>query len=198
MGSLGLAGLLAACSTAEAPRFHSLLPSLQTAAAPPAATSPPLYIDLGPVGIPASIDQPQWVVRMPDDSLRMLEQERWVGPLRDELRSAVAERLARHWGAVDVRTTPAPANTGWRVRIDVQRFESVIGREAWVESQWSAVSFKTPATTLTCRVVIHDPAVGDPAALAAAHRRAVVQLADAIGERLRAVEQGGVAACAKA
>ena len=194
--ALALALAAGGCTSVEAPRFHSLLPS--TALAARTLEGGPLYIDLGPVGIPASVDQPQWVVRAADDSLRLLEQERWVGPLRDELRGALAERLAQQWAAVDVRATPAPVGSGWRVRVDVLRFESVAGREAWVDSQWSASSLGNPARVLSCRSSLREPAGADLPSLAAAHRRVVTRLADQIGERLRALQAGAVAGCGDA
>ena len=74
----------------------------------------PFVVDVLPVSVPPQVDQPQWLVRAPDDSLQMLEQERWAAPLRDEIRSAVAERLIARWGAVDLRSLaqPAGAETG--------------------------------------------------------------------------------------
>jgi hypothetical protein len=194
--ALALAVFAAGCTSVEAPRFHSLLPSASEPAR--ALEGGPLYIDLGPVGIPASVDQPQWVVRTADDSLRMLERERWVGPLRDELRGALAERLGRHWGAIDVRSSPAPTSVGWRVRVDVQRFESVAGREVRVDSLWSATSLKNPSTAFTCRMSLHEPATGELPALTAAHRRAVTRLADHIGARLRAIDSGEAVGCGAA
>ena len=126
---LAACGAIAACSSPQAPRFHSLLSTddatwrAQAAAAASApAGSPAFAYDIGPVGVPGAVDQLQWVVRLPDDTLRVLEQEQWVAPLRDELRAALDERLTQRWNAVNVRTVTAP-RANWRVRVDVQRFE---------------------------------------------------------------------------
>ena len=189
--------LLAGCSAPPATRWHSLLNG--TAPSLPAARAA-LLIDLAPVTVPAAVDQPQWLVRTNDDSLRLLEQERWASSPRDELRAALAERLAQGFGAVDVRTqapaaAPAPV---WRVRVEVQRFESIPGREAWLASAWSVAAPGASArqgSTLSCQSSLHEAAPGDLAALAQAHRRAVLRLADQIGVRLSALSRGQGAAC---
>ncbi len=191
VASLVLAAVLAGCSSTPAPRFHSLLATQPERAE--AVSSAPLPVDLGPVAVPPAVDQQQWVVRLPDDSLRILEQEQWVAPLRDELRAALFDRLARRFGAVDARTAPAPEFI--RVKVDVQRFESMAAREVWIEAVWTATPTARGSTPLVCRSSVREPVQGDLAALAAAHRRAVNALADLIGQRLLALASGAGARC---
>ncbi|MET0333088.1 MAG: PqiC family protein [Rhizobacter sp.] len=183
--------VLAGCSSTPAPRFHSLL---STQAAPVEAVSTvPLPVDLGPVSVPPAVDQQQWVVRLPDDSLRILEQEQWVAPLRDELRAAIFDRLAKRFGAVDVRSSPTAEFV--RLKVDVQRFESMAAREVWVEAVWTATPTLKGSTPLVCRSGVREPVNGDTSALAAAHRRAVQGLADQIGQRLVAMYNGAGVRC---
>jgi uncharacterized lipoprotein YmbA len=191
-GLLLAAALAAGCSSTPAPRFHSLLPAQPGAVEVASSTALPL--DLGPVNVPPAVDQQQWVVRLPDDSLRILEQEQWVAPLRDELRAALFERLAQRFGAVDVRA--APAAEFLRVKVDVLRFESIAGREVWLDAVWSAQSSARGAPLpLVCRSSVHEPVNGDVPALAAAHRAAVQKLADQIGQRLLAMFNGASVRC---
>ena len=182
---------LGGCASTPAPRYHSLLAT----GAPPAreASLPPLPIDLAAVSVPAAVDQPQWVVRLPDDTLRILEQEQWVAPLRAELRAALFERLAQRYAAVDARTMPGAQAV--RVKVDVQRFESIAGREVWLDSVWSAQADVGKAQALVCHSSVHESAPGDLAALAAAHRRAAARLADQIGTQLLALANGAGARC---
>lgn len=189
--------LLAACSSSKLPeRFHTLLPAVPPAAASaPAGSAEPLYIDVLPPSVPAQVDHPQWVVRQDDGSLLLLEQDRWAAPLQDELRGAIVARLGSRWGAVDVRSVAPPASAPWRVQVDVQRFESVPGREARIEATWSLSSARAGSRTLLCQGSWVEPAGADVAALAEAHRRAVARLADALGERLRLLQHGQPAGC---
>ena len=165
----------AGCSSTPPIRFHSLLAG--TGAPSPAA--PARYVDLGPVGVPASVDQPQWVVRLPDESLRVLEQERWVAPLRDEIRAALLDGLRQRSGVADARTVSAPQGEVARVRVDLQRFESIAGRGTWLEARWTVAP-----GDLACSASLQEAADSNPLALAAAHRRAVNALADRIGASL--------------
>ena len=80
----------------------------------------------------------------------------------------------------------------------MQRFESIPGKEARIESTWSLSqsSVKPGGVTLVCRSVLREEAgSGGVAALAAAHRKAVVRLADEIGQRLKSLQAGAQAAC---
>jgi len=188
------AALLGACSAPKPERFHSLLASEAPAPAAPAGLQT-VVVDVLPVGVPPLVDQPQWVVRASDDTLQVLEQERWAAPLREELRSALTEQLVARWAAVNVQTLPQPAASVWRVRLDLQRFESVPGREARIEGTWSLLPPRN-ASALVCRSSLRE-SVGDGGvpALAAAHRRLVARLADEIGQRLQAMQRGEAAAC---
>lgn len=191
----GTAALLAACASTPAPRFHSLL-ATPSERVERDTTLPPLPLDLGPVGVPAAVDQPQWVVRMPDDTLRVLEQEQWVAPLREELRAALFEQLAQRYNATDARISPAPDAV--RMTVDVQRFESVAAKEVWLEVVWTAKAANSRAAApLVCRSSVHEPVAGDVLATAAAHRRAMVRLADEMGQRLIAVYNGAGARCGR-
>jgi uncharacterized lipoprotein YmbA len=187
--TLLLAALLAGCAASKLPeRFHTLL--APSGAASSAAAAAPVYVDVLPVHVPAQVDHAQWVVRQGDDSLLVLEQDRWASPLPDEVRGALVERLAARWSAVDVRAVGLPLAPVWRVRVDVQRFESFPGREARIEAAWSvslpaSASPPREASAVVCRSVFVETAdLGSVASLAAAHRRNVGKLADAIGEYL--------------
>jgi hypothetical protein len=195
MGAAAFGALvLGGCATgSKAPeRFHTLLEREPAAAASPARS---FYVDVMPVLVPPQVDHAQWVVRQPDDSLLMLEQDRWAAPLADELRGAVADRLSARWGAVDVRGVALPVQAAWRVRIDVQRFDSIPGREARIEGTWS-LSTTRGGTTLVCRSVLAESVSGPGVPpLAAAHRRAVARLADEIGQKVQALQAGQAASC---
>ena len=97
--------------------------------------------------MPAQVDQPQWLVQLGDDSMAVLEQERWASPLRDEFRQALLEELIVGQGAIDARTQPAPGAAPWRIAIDVRRFDSLPGREARIEGSWTITGSdaRTPA-----------------------------------------------------
>lgn len=196
VAAAALAGaLLAGCAAPSPERFHTLLPNGPATAVP--RTGAPIYIDLRRVDVPAQVDHAQWLLRRSDDSLLLLEKDRWAAPLAEELRGALALRLAARWGAIDVRGVAAPPEPIWRVRVDVRRFESIPAREARIESTWSVSSSRRDVPAHVCRHAATEAVTGaDVAALAHAHRQAVTRLADAIGEQLTALAAGEPANCA--
>jgi hypothetical protein len=165
----------------------------RAAASRPAAGA---VILLEPVRMPVQVDQPQWVVRLPDDSVAVLEQDRWTTALRDEFQAALLEELIVGHGAIDARTQPSPGTPPWRIAIDVRRFESLPGREARIEGSWTIqASGGGRSAGSRCEWLLREPAPGPLAALAAAHRRAIARLADAIAQALARAARGEPAAC---
>src|ERR1700716_3168965 len=74
---------LAACGSVAPTHVHSLMPTeIAVRSAAPAASG--VVVRLEPIRVPAQVDQPQWLVQLGDDSMALLEQERWASPLRDE------------------------------------------------------------------------------------------------------------------
>ncbi|MEO6410224.1 MAG: PqiC family protein [Burkholderiaceae bacterium] len=191
---------LAACASDPPTRFHSLLPaeparvSLPAGGASAQQPSPgPIAIVLDPVRVPAQVDQPQWLVRLADGSLQLLEQDRWAAPLRDELHAALIEALALRWGAVDGNSFSGAARP-WRITVDVARFESVLGREARLEVRWRIVAPTAGLPAAACVSVLRESA-DSTLAIAQAHQRIVVRLADEIGATLQALARNAAARC---
>jgi uncharacterized lipoprotein YmbA len=195
MCSLRAAGVLVAlalagCGSTPPERVHSLLGGEPAGAM--AAVNPPFVFTLSPVRLPPGTDQPQWLVRLPDDTLARLEQDRWPASLREEYRAALVEQLVRR-GGIEARTAPgAPA--GIRIDVDLRRFETAPGRGAWVAGSYVlALPPTAPGAPLAsgsrCAYERAEAETGSSVALAAAHRRALEDLAGRIAAavgRLRA------------
>jgi uncharacterized protein len=181
--------LLAACSSPQPPRYHSLL-TAQPQPRSSAGTSSAVW-QLLPVSIPAQVDQPQFVVRRADDTFAVLEQERWIAPLADEIRAALSEHLAATLGTPGVGA--AAGRKEWRVAVDVQRFDSTPGRSS-LAAQWTVLA-GSDTPTLRCRSV-HEQGVGAGVpAMAGGHRQALAQLGAAIAGAVAALDAGRPAQC---
>jgi uncharacterized lipoprotein YmbA len=190
--------VLVGCSSAPPSHLHTLMPSdlaRPAAAGATARGAATIAFVLAPIHVPAQVDQPQWLVRLPDDSVAALESERWASPLRDELREAILEELVVGYGAVESRANAAGAAAPLRVDVDVRRFESMPGREARIEGAWTLASADARAAVVRCEWLFREPAPGPLSALGAAHRRAVVRLADSIGAALVASKAGAAPSC---
>jgi uncharacterized protein len=198
-----LAVLGAGCSSTPPPRFHSLVS--HQASTEKSTPGPALLIDLNPVSVPSSVDQPQWLVRTADNTFRLLEQERWVAPLRDEIRASLMAELTRRWNAVNLRTTNVAApNTGWRLSVSVVRCDMALDAQCTattcqttLEATWVATPLKPDPIpkTLACTHTLHEPADATLLSLAQAQRRALAKLVDHIGAQLQAQQAGKASAC---
>lgn len=156
----------------------------------------PVVVALEPIRLPAQVDQPQWLVRLPDDTLTSLEEERWASPLRDELRGALLERLAVRFAIVDAHSVqPGAAAGASRVGVDIRRFDSRPGREARIEGSWTLAPGDVRTPALRCEFFFSEASPGAVHELAAAHRRAVARLADAIGEAVLRITRKESGAC---
>jgi uncharacterized protein len=176
---------LGACGSAPPTRLHSLLPAPEARASETASLQDSPRWELLPVSVPAQLDQAPWVVRSADDTLQVLEHDRWVAPLADELHSALVWRIGNALAASGA-TARAAAPGLWRIRLDVQRFDALLGRFSRIEAQWSVQRSDAAAPAQRCRAIITEPAQAGLPAMAAAHRAALAQLADRVAASLRA------------
>ena len=189
--------LAVGCATAPVTHFHTLLPAAEavsvSSATPPGVNG--VAWTLATVIIPAQVDRPQWVVRGVGETLAVLENERWVAPLADEMRAAMAERLAARLGSYSGLSPPAPGRSGWQVRIAVQRLDAAPGRYARLDAGWTLGTADATAAALACRSVFEQPVAGGYAALADGHRNNVARLADAIAAALLTADRGEAKIC---
>lgn len=165
--SAGLCALaLAACSSSPVTRFHTLRADPPAGAQSMATTAarPPWEVS---VTVPPQVDTPQWVVQRADGTLAVLEHDRWVASLADEIRTALED------GLLAVRAAPT------RVAVDVRRLDARLGRESRLEAAWTLTL--PDGRKLRCEVVLVEPAAGGLVEMAAAHRAAIAALARRIG-----------------
>jgi uncharacterized protein len=176
------AAAAAGCSSAK-PRFYTL-DSTAVAGQTPAAN---ISVAVGPVTVPASVDQPQFVVQVASNQVEVEEFNRWASPLNESIARAVAGDLSVMLGTANVTGAPlANFVPTYRVSIDVQRFESVRGQAAVVEAVW--VVRKTGTSLMrTGRTVAREPVQGDGFdELAAAHSRALTKISADIAAAITA------------
>jgi uncharacterized protein len=183
VSALGLLAALSACSSPGA-RFYTLGGS---DAALRTATPAAFYLELAAVDMPPQVARNQMVVQDGPAQVRVLEDDRWASLPADEVRRALSADLSQQLGAIDVYGTPHPEGVPvYRVKVNVQRFESSPGRRALIDAVWSVRGVSNQAV-LTCRTVAEQPVDAGYDALVAGHRRAVDLLANAISTGVRTV-----------
>ncbi|MDR5778447.1 PqiC family protein [Caballeronia sp. LZ065] len=183
MLTLAAAGMLAACASPTS-RFYTLAGG----EARPVPSSPAaFYFELAPVDMPQQVTRNQLVVQTSPAQVQILEQDRWSSLPSDEVRRALSADLTQQLGAIDVYNTPHPESVPvYRVKVNVQRFESWPGERAVLDAVWS-VRAAGSSTVLTCRTVAQEPVGSGYDALVDGHRKAVDELASAISAGMRSV-----------
>lgn len=181
------------CSTTPPTHYHSLLaPPLSSGTAAKVVAAPSVQFEVLQVTVPVQVDVRQIVVRQADNSMSVLEHERWIAPLGDEIRELVTLRVEQTL----LQGPPGPvADRSWRVRLDVQRFDSMLGRAASVQAVWSLHAAGGGAVALRCQVTYEQPVGAGVVALTAGHRALFEQLGDAIGQALKVAAGGGTPSC---
>ncbi|MGB0061212.1 PqiC family protein [Candidatus Binatus sp.] len=177
-----MAGIAVGCSTAPS-RFYSLTSTATADGTPPTSAA----VMVGPVTIPASVDQPEFVVQVAPNQVKVDEFNRWVSPLNDSIAHAVAGDLVVLLGTPEVANSQlANFVPDYRVTIDVQRFESIQGQAAVVEAVWT-VRKTVGGEVRSGRTVAREPVQGQGFdALAAAHSQAIARMSGDIAAAIRA------------
>jgi len=168
------AALLAGCSRSPRVVYYTLSPAVaQEDGAQTAVT-----VTVGPVTLPALLDQPQLVVQTSLNQVDILEIHRWAEPLKSGLGRIIAADLAMLLPRARVSSYPQNAglDADYRVQVDIQRLEMTVGQGVVLEALWSV----RPAATgeaKTGRSLITEPApTGGYDALVAAQSRALAAL----------------------
>jgi uncharacterized protein len=178
-----LAAAVAGCSPTAPSRFYTL----GSTATPGVALNAPTTVMIGSVSVPASVDQPQFVVQVAPNRVEVDEFNRWAAPLNDSIARAVAGNLAVQLGTPEVATAQLPNfSPAYFVTIDVQRFDSIRGEAALDEAVWVVRDTANGATRsgrTTARETVQG---GSFEALAAAHSRALATLSGDIAGAIRA------------
>jgi uncharacterized lipoprotein YmbA len=170
------------CGTSAPARFYTL----DSTATPNGAPVARIAVTVGPVSIPAAVDQPQFVVQVASNRVEIDEFNRWDAPLGDSIARAVAGDLTVLLGTPNVAAAPfANFDPTYTVTIEVQRFDSIRGEAALVEALWT-VRKTAGGETRSGRSVAREAVQGEGFdALAAAHSRALASMSADIASAIR-------------
>ncbi|KPC55463.1 PqiC family protein [Amantichitinum ursilacus] len=183
--------LLSACGSVPPDHFYALNAVDPGVAAPTLASKP--VVAISSVNVPGTVDRLQLVISQPDNTIALLEHQRWVSPLKTQIASALALDLSRRLDNAVVTTWPQvpPAGTALTINVGVQRFESRPGVSATLEAVWQLLDDQGKPVQSGRNLIIEPTQGTDYVALAAAHDRAIAQLADQIAAAIRAAPAPG-------
>jgi uncharacterized protein len=179
---------VSACSVSSPSRFYTLDP----VAAVGSGGSMKDSILVGPVSVPDTVDRPEIVVRSGPNRVEINEFNRWASPLRDDIAQTVVADLGKLLDDPKIAAAPlANFNAAYRVVINVQRFESVLGQSTSLGAVWT-VRHVTDGFTRFGRTDVTEPVSGSGYSdLAAAHSRGIARLSGDIAAAIRAEAESG-------
>jgi uncharacterized protein len=184
-----IAALVAGCSST--PSHFYTLNRVEAPPTSPAAKPSELSVVVGPVSIPAIVDQPQIVISTGPNQVTMDEFNRWASPLQNNISRVVAENLVVMLGTprVSLFQQSLNADAAYRVAIEVQTFESAPGEAATLNAVW-VVRRTADGKAETGRTTVREPAQDKSVdAIAAAHSRALARMSQDIAEAIRALDR---------
>jgi len=188
--------LVAACASAPI-HYYTLVPASGDASTA-AQSAPTLPFELARVGVPAQVDQPQLVVREGAQRVALLDGERWIAPLGDEVRAALAADLARELPGQDVTGLAGGGKAMLHIKVDLRRFDSFPGGYALIEAAWtlrSTAHGDAHAPVLACTTSVSESVSPGMDALVDGHQRALAKLAAAIAGAAHSMAAGGPGNC---
>lgn len=150
---------LSACASAPINYFTLTPPQ---SAAPAKQRNADYAINVLPVKIPAQLDQRNLVVRESASQLKVLDSDRWAGPLTDEFRNALSTELSRRLGSPDVGGMDSFANARvLNIQVAIRRFDAWPGQQVRMQAVWSldfANGTSPGKASLTCSGQFSAPA----------------------------------------
>lgn len=185
LSGLAVLFLLAGCASSPASR-HFTLGEGQSGDIPQGLTP---SIVITHTSLPALIDRPQLVIRRSDNRVSIDEQQRWAEPLRRDIPRVLADELGRQLDSSRVLSLPIDGqgyDADYRLLLDVQRLEAVVGQGAQVDVVWHLLPRQ--GKPIFGRSVLREASGSDDSeALVSAQRRALKAVASDIARQLRLV-----------
>jgi len=121
----------------------SLLPALDSKAKNGSQDSS-LWLGVGPVVLPPSLDRPQIVTRLQPNEVQIAEFHRWAEPLGENLTRVLVDNLSVLLGTENVARYPWRRNDSidYQVCVDVLRFDAEQGKGSILQARWSLFDSK--------------------------------------------------------
>jgi uncharacterized protein len=189
----GIVSVSLGCTSAPV-RYYTLTPP--PGKTPPASQISPA-IDVRVVHMPPQLNRTELMIRTGPTEVTLLENERWVSPVNDEIKDALRLELQ---GRLSRMAELRPAFTKLTLDIDVRHLESELGQYALLEASWSATlsaagQGSNAAGTTTCTFRADEKIHAGYAGMVEGYQREIASLARAIVAVLSGPASGIDAAC---
>ncbi len=152
-----------------------------------------LAVGIGPLDLPAYLDRPQIVTRDGQHRLHAAPGHVWAEPLHDSALRVLTASVGATLASNRVFPVPRRARTAldWRVEIEIERFDGVLGGAVVLAARWSVYQADNRQPRLTRTSLIEQPAAaGDYTALVEALSAALARLGEDIARAVAGAQAG--------
>jgi uncharacterized lipoprotein YmbA len=143
-------------------------------------------ISVGPIHLPGYLDQDQIVTRISQNRVTLSENDRWAGPLEDNIAQALAQDLSMllQTDRVTVHPWPGRQRPSYQVEIDLLSFETDTAGAAHLAARWFLREVASRQTIADKEVRLTASAVGTST------EQSVASLSKALGDLSMAIADG--------
>ncbi|HBR2127679.1 TPA: membrane integrity-associated transporter subunit PqiC [Klebsiella variicola] len=154
-------------------------------------------IEVLPVGVPAQLDSQQIVVRQDSNRVVVLQNDRWLSPLGEEVQTALSARMTQQLHTTDVAgLTRDNTRPVIRVLMQVRRFDSWPGKNVALEADWSLSRISEgKRIRMVCHTRLSQTLSGDTAQMFTLWQGVMDMTADQIAQAARRWIYSGDATC---
>ncbi|AIY42895.1 hypothetical protein LT85_3737 [Collimonas arenae] len=189
-GLLLAAALLSGCASPEV-RYYTLArePAAGIATASISIQArQPMLIEVAPVRVPERLNRSNLLLKNANGSLKLMEQDRWLAPLPDELRDALSQQLQASLGAVDTyHQDIAGLAPLYRITIEVVNLDAEPGKRVNAIINWT-VQRVTDGELTAGRTKAGLPVSDRTDSVVAAYQQIVASTAADIATKLRTLQ----------
>lgn len=190
-----LSVIIAGCAAPQAIHYHTLQSAVATSPEHHQPTGTSFLINVLPVSIPAQVDLPQLVIRQSNSGVVLLEQERWVAPLADDIRASLSSYLTQLLNTQDIaKQAFSNVDKALQIKLDVRNFELRPQQYAAMQTTWSLRTSEN-SRSMVCSTNISVPANGDYSALVQAQQKALYVVAQKIAQTAQIFAKEKTASC---
>ena len=149
-------------------------------------------VGVGPIGLSQVLDRPQIIIRTSLNEIRVVDLERWAGPLNENLINVLVSNLSALLSTVKVLKFPwnPKIPVDYQIVMDITQFDGMPGGNVILKTRWGILSEKDDNVLSEGNLNLTEPNVGDTIAdMVSAQSRLVAKLSHKIAEEIKQLEE---------
>lgn len=159
---------------------------------PPVVILKNASVGVGPVKLSQVLDRPQIIIRTSLNEIRVVDLERWAGPLNENIINVLVSNLSALLSTVKVLKFPwnPKIPVDYQIVMDITRFDGMPGGDVILRARWGILSEKDDNVLSERNLNLTESIGGDTIAdMVSAQSRLVAKLSHEIAEEIKQLEE---------